>query len=146
MEYFYFDFSYFNQIIIKTLVATICGFIIGYDREIKGKTAGIRTNVLMCVGCSIATTISILFSGNIDPTRIIGQIITGIGFIGGGVILKTDDKISGVTTAAFLWVVSILGILIGVGRLFESIILSIGLILISRLLEYVETYIKNGKQ
>ena len=100
----------------------------------------------MCVGCSIATTISILFSGNIDPTRIIGQIITGIGFIGGGVILKTDDKISGVTTAAFLWVVSILGILIGVGRLFESIILSIGLILISRLLEYVETYIKNGKQ
>jgi putative Mg2+ transporter-C (MgtC) family protein len=102
----------------KILVATLCGFIIGYDREIRNKVAGIRTNVIIAVGCTILTTVSFWLTKdntNIDPTRIIGQIVTGIGFLGAGVIMRTDDKIIGVTTAAFIWTVSAIGIMIGCG-------------------------------
>jgi putative Mg2+ transporter-C (MgtC) family protein len=131
----------------KVLIATICGLIIGYDREIKQKVAGIRTNILICVGCAILTTTSFYLAKdnpNIDPTRIIGQIITGIGFLGAGVIMKNDDKIVGVTTAAFIWVISSIGILIACTNSFSTpIILTIGLLIISRIFEKVETYIKN---
>lgn len=133
----------------KVLIATICGLIIGYDREIKQKVAGIRTNILICVGCTILTAISFYLAKdnpNIDPTRIIGQIITGIGFLGAGVIMKNDDKIVGVTTAAFIWVISSIGILIACTNSFSTpIILTIGLLIISRIFEKVETYIKNKK-
>ena len=131
----------------KVLIATICGLIIGYDREIKQKVAGIRTNILICVGCTILTATSFYLAKDnpaIDPTRIIGQIITGIGFLGAGVIMKNDDKIVGVTTAAFIWVISSIGILIACIDSFSTpIILTIGLLIISRIFEKVETYIKN---
>lgn len=131
----------------KILIATICGLIIGYDREIKQKVAGIRTNILICVGCTILTSISFYLARdnpNIDPTRIIGQIVTGIGFLGAGVIMKNDDKIIGVTTSAFIWVISSIGILIGIiNSLLLPIVLTFGLLIISRIFERVETYIKN---
>ena len=134
----------------KVLIATICGLIIGYDREIKQKVAGIRTNILICVGCTIITSISFYLAKdnpNIDPTRIIGQIITGIGFLGAGVIMKHDDKIVGVTTAAFIWVVSSIGILIAVtNSILTPIILTFGLLIISRIFEKVETYITKNKK
>jgi len=134
----------------KVLIATICGLIIGYDREIKQKVAGIRTNILICVGCTILTSISFYLAKdnpNIDPTRIIGQIITGIGFLGAGVIMKHDDKIIGVTTAAFIWVVSSIGILIAVtNSILTPIILTFGLLIISRIFEKVETYITKNKK
>lgn len=134
----------------KVLIATICGLIIGYDREIKQKVAGIRTNILICVGCTILTSISFFLSKdnpNIDPTRIIGQIITGIGFLGAGVIMKHDDKIVGVTTAAFIWVVSSIGILIAVtNSILTPIILTFGLLIISRIFEKVETYITKNRK
>ena len=133
----------------KVIIATICGLIIGYDREIKQKVAGIRTNILICVGCTILTSISFYLAKdnpNIDPTRIIGQIITGIGFLGAGVIMKHDDKIIGVTTAAFIWVISSIGILIAVTNSFLiPVILTFGLLVISRIFEKVETYLKNNK-
>ena len=135
------------DILLKVLIATICGAIIGYDREVKQKVAGLRTNILICVGCAIFTASSFFISdnlSNIDPTRIIGQIITGIGFLGAGVIVKNDDKVVGVTTAAFIWVISAIGVLIGCGFLIMPIILSLGLLIISKLFEKVETYIKNN--
>jgi putative Mg2+ transporter-C (MgtC) family protein len=133
----------------KLLVATICGAIVGYDREIKQKTAGIRTNILICVGCALFTAFSFYIAkstNNIDPTRIIGQIITGIGFLGAGVIMKHDDKIVGVTTAAFIWVVSAIGVLVGIGSYITPIILTVGLVIISRIFERVEKYIKKQQE
>ena len=130
----------------KILTATLCGGIIGIEREIKQKAAGIRTNILICVGVTLLTSIGFLISeGNtvIDPTRIISQIITGIGFLGAGVIMKSDDKIVGVTTAAFIWVISAIGVLIGVGSILTPIVLTLGLVVISIGLEKVEKYIKN---
>lgn len=135
-----------NFIIPKIIISTICGLIIGYDREIKHKVAGIRTNILICVGCTILTSLSFYISKdnpNIDPTRIIGQIITGIGFLGAGVIMKHDDKIIGVTTAAFIWIVSAIGILIGAtSSPILPVLLTLGLLLVSRIFEKFENFLK----
>ena len=131
-------------IIDRVLIATICGFIIGIDRELKQKVAGIRTNVLICVGCTILTVMSFKLVGS-DPGRIIGQIVTGIGFLGGGVIFKSEDKITGVTTAAFIWVMSAIGIMVGYGYTFIPIILTIGLFLLSRIFEKIEVMMKPNK-
>jgi putative Mg2+ transporter-C (MgtC) family protein len=133
----------------KVIVATICGGIIGYERELKQKVAGIRTNILICVGCAILTALSFYISSTIqhtDPTRIIGQIITGIGFLGAGVIMKHEDKIIGVTTAAFIWVVSSIGVMVGFGAYITPILLTIGLLIISRIFERVERSIKNKQE
>lgn len=132
----------------KILVSTICGAIIGYDREVRNKVAGIRTNVLIAVGVTILTTVSFWISKdntNIDPTRIIGQIVTGIGFLGAGVIMKHDDKIIGVTTAAFIWVVSAIGVMIGLGYYIVPILITIGLLIISKLFEILEKKIKEKR-
>lgn len=128
----------------KILIATICGAIIGYDREKKNKVAGLRTNILICVGATVFTIGSLILaqSNNSDPTRILSTIVTGIGFLGGGVIMKTEDKIVGMTTAAFIWVVSAIGILCGMGSTITPIILTIGLIIVSKFFERVEKYIK----
>jgi putative Mg2+ transporter-C (MgtC) family protein len=132
----------------KILVSTICGAIVGYDREVRNKVAGIRTNVLIAVGVTILTTISFWISKdstNIDPTRIIGQIVTGIGFLGAGVIMKHDDKIIGVTTAAFIWAISAIGVMIGLGYYITPILITIGLLIISKLFEILEKRIKEKR-
>jgi putative Mg2+ transporter-C (MgtC) family protein len=136
----------FLIVVPKIVVATICGFIIGYDREIKNKVAGIRTNVLITVGCTILTVMSCFLSdnSNVDPTRILGQIVTGIGFLGAGVIMKNDDKIVGVTTAAFIWIASSIGIFVGLGYYLTPIVITLGLILVSMFFEKIEKIIKNN--
>jgi putative Mg2+ transporter-C (MgtC) family protein len=129
----------------KIIVATLCGLIIGIEREFKQKVAGIRTNILICVGCAILSALSFYIADNwelVDPTRMIGQIITGIGFLGAGVIMKNDDKIVGVTTAAFIWIASAIGIMIGSGFLAIPFIITFGLVLMSRLFEIMEAFIK----
>jgi putative Mg2+ transporter-C (MgtC) family protein len=131
----------------KVIVATICGAIVGIDRELKQKAAGVRTFILICVGCAIFTSISTLMSDGTtyDPTRIIGQIITGIGFLGASVVIRNDDKIVGVTTAAFIWCVSAIGVLTGLGAIWTPIILTIGLLIVSLIFEKFEIYIKKIK-
>lgn len=143
------DFEFLFYLLPKVLVATICGLLVGYERELKQKVAGIRTNILICVGCAILTSISFYLSKEnpaVDPTRIIGQIITGIGFLGAGVIVKNDDKIVGVTTAAFIWIISSIGILIGtISSILIPIILTIGLLVISYIFGKFENYLKKVK-
>ena len=131
----------------KVLVATICGVIIGIDRELKQKVAGVRTFILISVGCAIFSAISLLMGddGSVDPTRIIGQIITGIGFLGAGVIVKNEDNIVGVTTAAFIWVISAIAILCGMGAVWTPLILTFGLWLLIAILEKLEPIIKKIK-
>lgn len=136
----------------KVFIATLCGAIIGIEREIKNKVAGIRTNILICVGSAIFTAasfyITAIFGAEAaDPTRIISTIITGIGFLGGGVIMKnSEDRITGITTASFIWIMSGIGILAGMGGIITPIILTIGLLLISLCFEKVERYIKKQKE
>ncbi|MFH1414523.1 MAG: MgtC/SapB family protein [Elusimicrobiota bacterium] len=106
--------------------AVLCGLIIGTERQLAGKPAGIRTSILICLGTYVFVTSNyILQQGNTtDPSRIIGQIITGIGFLGAGVILTREGIVIGVTSAAVIWILAGIGILIGLEKHIASIILS----------------------
>lgn len=142
---FYNEISILLPIAFKILIATICGGLVGWERERKNKFAGLRTNILICVGSAIFT-IGSFYASDIykisDPSRIISTIVTGIGFLGGGVIMRDRDKIIGITSAAFIWVISAIGILCGMGLIITPIIITIGLLLITYLFEKVERYIR----
>lgn len=107
---------------MKALLAIACGGLVGLERELKNKPAGIKTNILICLGSAIFTAVSMLISNTSaesghygDPGRIAAQIVSGIGFLGGGVIIQARGTVVGLTTAATIWVVSALGVMIGLG-------------------------------
>lgn len=133
-------------IIPKIIVATICGLMVGWEREVKRKVAGLRTIVLICVGSTIFTVgslcLSEIYNYDSDPGRIISTIVTGIGFLGGGVILKNDDKIIGVTTAAFIWVIAAIGILCGLGSTLMPLVVTFGLLVVSIFFERFEKFLR----
>jgi putative Mg2+ transporter-C (MgtC) family protein len=113
------------DLLLKLGLAVILGGVIGLEREIAGKPAGLRTNILICVGAALLTDVSVLMverSGmrGIDPTRVAGQIITGIGFLGAGTIMQAKGTITGLTSAATIWVVCAIGITIGAGAYLEA--------------------------
>jgi putative Mg2+ transporter-C (MgtC) family protein len=144
---FYNEISLLLPIGLKILVATICGSLVGWEREKKNKFAGLRTNLLICVGSAIFT-IGSFYAGtlyDVDPTRILSTIVTGMGFLGGGVIMRDNDKMIGITTAAFIWVISGIGILAGMGLVIIPIVLTIGLLVVTSLFEKVERYIRNDR-
>lgn len=133
------------SVLPKILFATICGALVGWDRERKNKVAGIRTNILICAGSAIFTIASLYLSeryGPSDPSRILSTVVTGIGFLGAGAIMHDRDKIIGLTTAAFIWTISAIGILCGLGLTLTPVSLTIGLLLISNLFGKVEAWIK----
>jgi uncharacterized membrane protein YhiD involved in acid resistance len=122
-----FDDWSFGQLIqffgTRILFAVLCGAIIGIERELKHKAAGIKTNILICVGSALFTSISVLIAnvnasqGHFgDPGRVAAQIVSGVGFLGGGAIIHGRGTVLGLTTAATIWVVAAIGIAIGVGR------------------------------
>lgn len=104
-----------SELILKLLLAVILGGLIGLDREIKGRPAGLRTHVLVCVGATLFTIISMSFVVTSDPARIASGIVTGIGFLGAGAIFRSKDHVQGLTTAADLWVIAAVGIAVGIG-------------------------------
>jgi len=103
-------------------VAILSGGIIGFERQIRGKPAGIRTSILVCLGTSIFINLGTMFNnGNVDPTRVLGQVVTGVGFLGAGVIIAHEGLVKGVTTATVIWVLAGIGAMIGF-KLFLSAI------------------------
>lgn len=111
-------------ILPRIVLSLILGFAIGFEREITGKFAGLRTHILVCLGACIFTIISIYgfkfvtaqgVVGVNDPARIAAQIIAGIGFIGAGTVMRQGTNISGITTAATLWVSAAVGMTCGCG-------------------------------
>ena len=103
--------------IIRLLFAVFIGGLIGIERELHFKAAGFRTMMLICVGAALFTMFSIRIGGPSDPARIAAQIVTGVGFIGAGVILHEKGEVRGITTAASIWAAAALGIGIGAGYL-----------------------------
>jgi len=103
--------------ILKLVLAIVFGGIIGLERQISGKPAGLRTNVLICFGAAIFTIISEkMAAGQTDSiTRIAAQIVTGVGFLGAGAIIRDRAGIHGLTTAATIWLVSSIGMACGAG-------------------------------
>ncbi|WNO10776.1 MgtC/SapB family protein [Teredinibacter sp. KSP-S5-2] len=106
--------------------SVFCGAVVGLERQIRGKPVGIRTSSLITLGTYLFITSAFLLQGEIvDPSRVIGQVITGIGFLGAGVMLAKDGAVVGVTSAATIWVLASLGVMIGVGYLIPAIKLSL---------------------
>ncbi len=103
--------------LIAILFATLCGMLIGLEREFNQKPAGIRTCALVCIGSALFTILSTLVAGStVDQGRIASNVVQGIGFLGAGTIITTRNKVIGMTTAAAIWVVASVGMAIGFGH------------------------------
>ena len=101
----------------RLLLAAGLGAAIGLEREYRQKPAGLRTNILIAVGSALFTILSIEMTGKVgDPSRVAGQIVTGIGFLGGGAIMRNRDTVHGMTTAATIWVNAAVGVAAGMGQ------------------------------
>ncbi len=118
-----------TQLIIRLFLAAVLGGLVGYEREIHGRPAGLRTHILVCLGSALIMTVSVYgfiddsFSSlSPDPARIAAQVVSGIGFIGAGTILRQGANIRGLTTAASLWVVAAVGLAVGIGYYLGAII------------------------
>jgi putative Mg2+ transporter-C (MgtC) family protein len=117
--------------IISILMAFVCGAIVGFEREKGHKPAGLRTQILICLGSAIFTVASMSpLLGSREPARIAAQIVTGIGFLGAGSILRDRQQIIGLTTAATIWTVSAIGITVGAGYVTAGFGLSLGVLLV----------------
>lgn len=133
------------ELVSRLLLSVVLGFVIGLERELTNKSAGLRTNILVCVGSCLFTILSIFGFSNAlsiypmgDPARVAAQILTGIGFIGGGTVLRHGTSIYGITTAATLWITASVGMACGCGKFFIAVIctaLSIATLTLVRIFE-----------
>ncbi len=142
------DLGFHLVIFFRIAAAILFGFGIGLEREITNKHAGLRTHILVCLGSCVFTILSIFaFPMAVDqtdpqafgdPARIAAQILTGIGFIGGGTVLRHGSSVYGLTTAATLWVTASIGMACGAGMIdigFEATLLSVGVLVLIRMFE-----------
>ncbi|MBN1255416.1 MAG: MgtC/SapB family protein [Deltaproteobacteria bacterium] len=138
-----------SQFWIGIGVAVLCGGIVGLERQIRGKAAGIRTNILICLGTSIFVQLGVTFAGpQTDPTRVLGQVAVGIGFLGAGVIIAREGLVKGVTTAAVIWVLAGIGAIVGFGNFAAAIVLAIvtvGILSGIELLEKGVRWLRSGE-
>jgi putative Mg2+ transporter-C (MgtC) family protein len=135
-----------NEIIIRFLLAVLWGGIIGAEREYRSKSAGFRTMIMISLGACFFTIISKIIGAPNNADRIASNIVSGIGFLGAGVIFRGENRINGITTAATIWVVAAVGMGIGAGYYFASACSSVFMILILALLPYLERYIDTLNQ
>ena len=133
-------------ILIRVVAALVFGFGIGIERELTNKYAGLRTHILVCLGACVFTILSIYgfpnFTNQVQPygdhARVAAQIITGIGFIGGGTVLRHGSSVYGLTTASTLWLAASIGMACGAGMLdlgFLTTLMSVGVLVLIRLFE-----------
>lgn len=138
--------------IYKLILSLLLGAVIGYERRRKGQTAGVRTFSLISVGATIAMILSIyipqeyLGVKNGDPGRIAAQVITGIGFLGAGAIIQMKGSVRGLTTAAGIWTVAIIGMAVGVGLYTLSVVATVLILFILVQLEHIEQRVIRGSE
>lgn len=114
------DHSIQNELLL-IFISVVLGILIGAEREYRNKSAGLRTFILICFGSCLFTVLSIKI-GVDDPDRIAANIITGIGFLGAGVIFKGDNKIDGITTATTIWATASIGMAVGSGYVYLAVL------------------------
>ena len=116
----------FGDEVLRLIIAMVLGVVIGWEREAVGKDAGVRTTMLVCIGATLFTIISIILPSilGVDISkvavlsdRVIANVVVGIGFLGGGIIIKSGEHVKGLTTAALVWTTSAIGILVGMGQI-----------------------------
>ncbi|MEW2921708.1 MgtC/SapB family protein [Muricauda sp. ANG21] len=132
---------------IRVGLATIAGLLIGLEREYKGKSAGLKTNTLVALGAAVYVLVSLRFYGEeyADVTRVLSQVVTGIGFLGAGVILQKEDKIKGLTTAATIWCSAGAGCLAATSMFVELGILTFLVVAINIVFGFIDSKIEGEK-
>lgn len=138
------DQFYFVQIILVIL----CGGIVGFERQNRDKPLGMRTSILIALGTMVFIKSGLMilddYSGpGGDPSRVLGQVVTGIGFLGAGSIMTRDGSIHGLTTAATIWVQAAIGALIAIGLLVDAVIFTIVTLLILYGISHIERRFQN---
>jgi putative Mg2+ transporter-C (MgtC) family protein len=139
-----------HEDLFSIILATLLGAAIGLERELSGKSAGLRTNLLICLGAAIFTIISRrMVVGGEATTRIAAQIVTGVGFLGAGALIQDRRGVHGLTTAATIWLVASIGMACGAGfeglAAVSTVITIIVLAGLSRLEKPLEQYAKKHK-
>lgn len=138
--------------IFRLGLSLLLGAIVGYERKRKGQTAGVRTFSLICMGATLAMLLSIYvpqeYMGlkNGDPGRIAAQVISGVGFLGAGAIIQMKGSIRGLTTAAGIWMVAIIGMAVGLGMYTLSVVACALILFILVQLERVEHRVSRGAE
>jgi len=131
------------ELIINSFFGIFAGMIIGIERQWQKKLAGMKTTTLVCFGACLFVTLSALIVDDGSPTRIAAQVVSGIGFLAGGVIIRDGYSVSGINTAATLWCSAAVGVIIGAGFQLEGIICSIILMLINVFLSSASRKVDN---
>ena len=121
------------ELILRLIISFVLSMIIGFEREISLKPAGLRTHILVSVASTLFTILSFHAFPGSDPSRLAASILVGIGFIGAGTIIKTKEKIIGLTTATTLWIVTSIGIAVGAGYYLLASVVSVLAYLILKL-------------
>ena len=144
------QFSWPAEYAARLLMAMIAGGLVGMERELRGRQAGFRTNILVCVGSALTMIVSISFAArpwphdanvnmNIDPARIAYGVMTGIGFLGAGTIVKSGVAVRGLTTAAAMWCVAAVGLAAGFGMYTLTAIATVLIVAALWILDYAES-------
>lgn len=137
----------------RIIVAVVLGGIVGFERELGDHAAGFRTHILVCLGSALIVLLSIYgFSEfasepnvRLDPSRLAAQVVSGIGFLGAGTIMRTGSSVSGLTTAASLWVVAAIGLAVGAGFYYGAILVTVAVLISLFLLNKVEKRFLNSR-
>jgi putative Mg2+ transporter-C (MgtC) family protein len=141
-----FDFSWFQQVTVfngaipRLLAASVLGGVIGLEREYKRRSAGVRTNLLICLGAAFFTLLSAVLAGDGNPNKgqVASNIVQGIGFLGAGLILHNRSRVSGLTSAATVWVVASIGMACGAGLFAAAAIATVIVVIALELVGFLE--------
>ena len=127
------------ETIVRLLIALALGAALGFERQLKKRPAGLRTHMLVCLGSAIFTTVGLALEPN--TSRIAEAIVTGIGFLGAGAIIAQGGRVRGITSAATLWAVAGLGLVVGVGAYVIAVVITVmifGTLMIDRIKRFSE--------
>lgn len=131
------------ELLLQLGLATLLGGAIGLERELGGKPAGLRTNILICIGSALYTQLSIsMVHGATDASRVAGQIVTGVGFIGAGTILHARGAVVGLTSAATIWVVAAIGVALGSAHYPEALLTTLMVLVVLQGLGRIEIFVE----
>jgi len=135
------------DLLLHLVLAVILGGAIGLERELQQKAAGLRTNILICAGAALFTELSLAMTVEFgDPSRIAAQIVTGVGFLGAGAIIQGRGIVTGLTTAATMWLVAAIGMAVGFGALLEATGTTLLVVLVLVALRPIERWIEKRKR
>lgn len=137
------DFSLELPNMVDILVALFCGFIIGIERQFRGKPVGIRTSILICLGTMLFITLGTRVNEGKEAARILGQIVTGVGFLGAGVIMTKEGLVSGVTSASVVWLLAGIGAAIGFHYYMFALVTSFVAVCVLVGMQYLEEVFKS---